>query len=152
MPDYVIADASVFIIFDRLNQLRLLKDIYHKVYTTPEIAQEFNKSLPNWVFIESATDTKYKNFLCTRVDLGEASAIALAVERNDSLLILDDLKARKFAKDLNLQMTGTLGVMNKAKGLGLISNLKPLLNQLQSTDFRVSENIIKDLLQRNGES
>ncbi|MCA1764041.1 MAG: DUF3368 domain-containing protein [Cryomorphaceae bacterium] len=94
---------------------------------------------------------KYQNFLCTRLDLGEASAIALAVERDDSLLILDDLKARKLAKDLDLQITGILGVLNKAKALGLIPKLKSLLDQLRATDFRVSENIIKNLLKRNGE-
>ena len=42
MPSYVIADASVFIIFDKLNQMNLLKEIYQKVYTTLEIAEEFN--------------------------------------------------------------------------------------------------------------
>ena len=151
MPRYVIADTSVFIIFDKINQFDLLKDVYQKVYTTPEIAKEFNKVLPKWISIESPLDSKYQELIKTQVDIGEASAIALAMEHDNSLLILDDLKARRLAKRLNIQFTGTLGVINKAKSSGYISSIKPLLDKLQETDFRVSDNIIKDLLRRNGE-
>ena len=151
MPRFVIADASVFIIFDKLNQFELLKAVYQNIFTTPEIEKEFNKTLPGWVTVESVIDKKYQSFVKTQVDLGEASAIALAMEKDDSLLILDDLKARKLAKRLNLRYTGSLGVINKAKSLGLIDRIKPLLDKLQETDFRVSDNVIKSLLARNGE-
>lgn len=50
-----------------------------------------------------------------KVDAGEASAIALALEMELPLLILDDLKGRKLASSLNLRYTGTLGVLVTAK-------------------------------------
>jgi predicted nucleic acid-binding protein len=43
------------------------------------------------------------------IDPGKASAIALAMESRFSILILDDQKARKTAKRLNRNYTGTLG-------------------------------------------
>ncbi|MBK6536412.1 MAG: hypothetical protein IPG09_01110 [Ignavibacteria bacterium] len=46
---------------------------------------------------------------------GEASAIALAVEIKDCTVILDDLKARNIAEKLKLDITGTIGVIIKAK-------------------------------------
>jgi len=46
-----------------------------------------------------------------QLDKGEASAIALALEIQDSTLILDDFKARKVAEKLGLKITGTLGLM-----------------------------------------
>jgi len=47
MPRYVIADASVFIIFDKIDQFDILKKVYQKIYTTSEIADEYNKLLPD---------------------------------------------------------------------------------------------------------
>lgn len=75
MPDYVIADASVFIILDKIDRLNILKGVYQEIYTTPEIADEYSKPLPDWVRIESAKDVKYQAFLQTEIDPGEASAI-----------------------------------------------------------------------------
>lgn len=151
MPDYVIADASVLIIFDKLDQLDILQKIYLNIYTTPEISQEFNKPLPSWIKVESVKDHKYIKFIGTQVDIGEATAIALAAEKEDPLLILDDLKARKIARRLGMRFTGTLGVINKAKELHIIDRIKPLIDQLKETDFRISENVIEDLLKRNSE-
>lgn len=83
--------------------------------------------------------------------MGEASAIALAKEYEDVLLLLDDLKARKLAKRLNLKMTGALGVIHRAKQNGLIEKVKPLIDKLLTTDFRISERIIEEILTLNNE-
>jgi len=61
------------------------------------------------------------------------------------------LKARREAKRLGLQMTGTLGVIYAAKQHGLIPVLKPYLEILQSVDFRIAPNLIKELLMLSGE-
>lgn len=151
MPSYVIADASVLIIFDKLKRFDILQRIYQNIYTTTEISQEFNRPLPVWIKVEPVKDQKYLKFIRTQVDLGEASAIALAAEKDDALLIPDDLKARKLARQLGMSFTGTLGVINKAKELGIINKIKPLIEQLREIDFRVSENIIENLLKRNNE-
>lgn len=87
----------------------------------------------------------------TQVDLGEASAIALASEFKNTLLLLDDLKARKLAKALNLDFTGTLGIIHKSKQLGIIPKVKPLIDKLIKTNFRISEEIIKEILRLNNE-
>ena len=151
MPRDVIADASVLIILDKINQLDLLNGVYNQIYTTPEIFKEYGKPLPDWIIIKPTKDKKYQKFIETQVDLGEASAIALALERDDSLLILDDLRARKLAKRLGITFTGTLGVINKAKSIGLISKIKPLIEKLKLTDFRISDKIIEALLNKNRE-
>lgn len=124
---------------------------YYRKFTTPEIAKEFNEKLPDWIQIQAVADKKYQEFLETQVDLGEASAIALAKEMDDVLLLLDDLKARKLASKLNLKFTGTLGVINKAKQLGIIDKIKPLIDRLLETDFRISEKIINEILRINNE-
>jgi predicted nucleic acid-binding protein len=151
MPEYVIADTSVLIIFDKIDRFEILKEVYQKIYTTPEIADEFNKPVPDWIIVESVKDKRYQKFIQTQVDIGEASAIALATEKEDSLLIIDDLKARKLARRLGIKFTGTLGVINKAKASGLIDEIKPLLEKLRESNFRISDTIIESLLKRNNE-
>ena len=151
MPKTVISDTSTLIIFQKIEEFNLLKEVYGELITTPEIAAEFGEELPNWIKIQSASDRKYQNFLCTQVDNGEASAIALATDFTNVLLLLDDLKARKLASQLNLKITGTLGVIHKAKQMGIIDKVKPLVNKLMLTDFRIANNIIEEILKLNNE-
>ena len=86
-----------------------------------------------------------------QVDKGEASAIALALEIPGSTVILDDYKARKIAEQLNLNITGTLGVIVKAKLLGLIPSIKPFLSKIKKTNFRLSKEIEILALKEAGE-
>jgi predicted nucleic acid-binding protein len=76
----------------------------------------------------------------------------LAKEKDSPLLLLDDLKARKLAFKLNLRVTGTLGVIHKAKQIGVIENVKPIIEKLLATNFRISENVIEELLRKNDEN
>lgn len=96
-------------------------------------------------------DKKQQRFIETLLDVGEASTIALASEKDNALLILDDLKARKLAKRLGLKFTGTLGILNKAKEQGVIVKIKPIIEKLKDAGFRISEAVIQDLLIRNKE-
>ena len=151
MHKIVISDTSSLILFHKIGEFDLLRKVYDIIVTTPEVAEEFSEQLPEWIKIERVKDKKYQEFLETQVDLGEASAIALAKEMDNPLLLLDDLKARKLATKLNLKFTGTLGVINKAKQIGVINEVKPLIDKLLSTNFRISENIINELLRMNNE-
>ncbi len=151
MPKVVISDTSTLILFHKINEFNLLQEVYEELITTPEIAEEFGEKLPDWIKIQSVSDKKYQHFLETQVDHGEASAIALATEYDDVLLLLDDLKARKLATLLNFKITGVLGIIHKAKQMSIIDKVKPLIDKLILTDFRVSENIIEEILKLNNE-
>ncbi len=151
MPDIVISDTSILILFHKIGEFDLLQKVYGKLITTPEIAKEFGETLPDWIKIQPVSDKKYQNFLETQVDYGEASAIALAAEYNEVLLLLDDLKARKLATRLKFKITGTLGVIHKAKQLAIIDKVKPLIDKLLLTDFRIADNIVDEILKLNNE-
>jgi len=51
---------------------------------------------------------------------------------------LDDFKARKIADQLGLHVTGTIGVIVRAKLNGVIPSIKPVLQKMRETDFRLS--------------
>ena len=151
MLKIVISDTSSLIIFHKIEGFHILKELYSEIIVTPQIVEEFKDKLPEWIKVIAVEDKKYLNLLATQIDLGEASAIALSQEIDDALILLDDLKARKVAKKLNLNFTGALGVIHKAKQEGIIPNIKPLIDKLLETNFRISEKIIKELLRINGE-
>ncbi|MEX0997227.1 MAG: DUF3368 domain-containing protein [Flavobacteriaceae bacterium] len=151
MPKIVISDTSTLILFHKIEEFNILEKVYGELITTPQVAQEFGEELPNFIKIQQVTDKKYQDFLESQIDSGEASAIALATEYDDVLLILDDLKARKLALQLKFKITGTLGVIHKAKQMGLINNVKPLINKLIATNFRISETIVDEILKLNNE-
>ena len=75
--------------------------------------------------------------MATDLGKGEAEAIAIAHER-DALLILDDGLARRHAQLIGVTLTGTLGVLVKAKTAGHIPQVAPLISRLTEFGFRVS--------------
>ncbi|QGY42661.1 DUF3368 domain-containing protein [Maribellus comscasis] len=151
MPKIVISDTSALILFHKIDELNLLEKVYGELITTPEIAEEFGEELPSWIKIQFVKNKKYQKLLETQLDYGEASAIALATELEDVLLLLDDLKARKLAVRLNFKVTGSLGVIHKAKKMSVIPKVKPLIDKMLMTDFRISANIVEEILKLNDE-
>ena len=151
MHKTIISDTSCFIILTNIQELGLLQKIYGEVVTTIEVVTEYGEPLPNWVQIKSASDKYSQQILELQLDKGESSAIALALETPECVVIIDDFKARKVAQHLGLNITGTLGVTIKAKLQGLIPSVKPLLNKIKKTDFRVSEDLEMLVLKEAGE-
>ena len=151
MPDIVIADTSCFILLSNINELNLLHKVYGEIITTPQIALEFGSNLPHWINIKSPADYQKQQILELQIDKGEASAMALALELPGSLIILDDLRARVLAEQLGISITGTLGVIVKAKLNGIIPSIKPLLSRIKQTNFRVSSILEELALKQAGE-
>ena len=141
MPKIIISDTSCFIVLTNIGELDLLQKVYGQIITTIDIATEFGESLPEWVEIQNVSDKYRQQLLEMQIDKGESSAIALALETPDCTVILDDIKARKIAEQLGINITGTIGVIVKAKMRGIIPSIKPLLEKIKQTDFRLSHAI-----------
>jgi len=137
----IISDTSCFILLSNIGELDLLHRVYGQITTTIDIAYEYGEKLPDWVEIKEVKDKYRQQLLEMQIDKGESSAITLALETPDSTLILDDYKARRIAEQLRLSYTGTIGVIIKAKLMGLIPSIKPLLDKIRQTNFRVSVDI-----------
>ncbi len=141
MPKTIISDTSCFIILTNIGELDLLHKVYGRIATTIDIANEYGEKLPEWVEIKDVKDKYRQQLLEMQIDKGESSAIALALETPDCTLILDDYKARRIAEQLHLIYTGTVGVLIKAKRMGFIPSIRPLLEKIRQTDFRISLDI-----------
>ena len=152
MQRVIISDTSYLILLDKIGELNLLNKLFGQVTVTPEIANEFRKELPDWFKIEEPINKTYQKILEASLDKGEASAIAFAIEQEDCLLIIDDLKGRKYAEQLGIKITGTLGLIIDAKLSGYITSVKPILDKIKQTDFRLSEDLEKRTLEKSKEA
>lgn len=151
MSKIIVTDTSCLILLDKLDLLFVLKDLFAAITITSEIAQEYGKNLPAWISVQDAQNKHYQRMLQSTIDVGEASAIALAIEQQDCLLIIDDNKARKAASRLKISYIGTLGLLLEAKEVGLIKLIKPILEKIKKTNFRVTDNLEKEILRLAGE-
>jgi|AntRauTorcE11898_2_1112593.scaffolds.fasta_scaffold57807_2 predicted nucleic acid-binding protein len=147
MPENIIADTSCLVLLEKINELDVLHKLYKEIIITPEVADEFGSELPEWIEVHSVEDQKYKKLLETTVDPGEASVIALAAEIG-GLVILDDQKARKLAFELELDVTGTLGILINATHSNYISSFPKVLDRIKRTNFYVSDDLEKKLIER----
>ena len=148
MQKVIISDTSCLILLDKIGELELLQTLFGRITITNEIADEFNKELPNWFSIQAPKNRMYQVILEASLDKGEASAIALAVEEKDCLLIIDDSKGRKYAEKLRINITGTLGILINAKLSGHIASVKPLLEKIKKTDFRITSDLESIILKK----
>jgi predicted nucleic acid-binding protein len=85
------------------------------------------------------------------LDAGESAVLALAWEQPGSQAILDDLSARHCAASLGIPTQGTLGLMLVAKQLGLIPQVRPLIDTLRRAGFYVSDRLAERILRAAGE-
>lgn len=82
---------------------------------------------------------------------GETAVLSLALADHGSAVVLDDLAARNFAMTFDIPLLGTLGLLLRAKNLGLIGQLAPHIRQLESVGANLSQSVIQRALYLAGE-
>lgn len=153
----VISDTSPISNLATVGQLDLLQQVYGNVIIPETVYQEIinagatepaTLAIQNleWIKKGSVNNLNLVMSLQAKLDPGEAEAIVLALELKADLLIVDERKGRKEATKLGIKITGTLGVLLKAKKLGLISSIKPILDDLINSGFWVSSEIYQQVL------
>jgi predicted nucleic acid-binding protein len=86
------------------------------------------------------------------LDLGEAEAIALAIELG-TMLLIDETGGRAAAAAAGVPFVGVLGVLARAKRDGLIDEVRPMLDRLRSElRFRIAQELYEQFLSAIGES
>jgi uncharacterized protein len=101
----------------------------------------------DWIQTLTVSDRTIVEALSNELDIGEAEAIALAVEIQANQILIDERRGRLVATRLNLRYLGVLGILVEAKSQGLIAEVKPLLDALvNEAGFWVAESLYKSAL------
>jgi len=138
----IISDASCIIALTNIDKLEILKKLFKEIIVTPEVAAEYKKPLPDWIVKKDVKNKDLINEIKKQgLHTGESSSIALSMETKNSLLILDDDSARKFALKNGVSITGTLGIVSRAYDSGYIDSYEKVCADLQKINFRFSQKI-----------
>ena len=165
----VVSDASPLICLAAIRQFNLLRLLYDEVLIPEAVWQEITRAPAfadaaslqvaadargaGWLQVASASNRPLVTQLETVLDPGEAEAISLAVERAASLLLIDERDGRQVARTLGVPLTGTLGVLLRAKTLGHTPAIKPLLTQLvEQHHFRLHPSLLQQVLSEADEA
>ncbi len=105
-------------------------------------------SLPAWFEVHTAQLTASASFLVT-LHRGEREAILLAESLPADVLLMDEQMGRMVALGRNLSLSGTLGVLERADAIGLLSDFPLLLEQLKARGFFIADSLKQLLLQRH---
>lgn len=156
----VISNNSPLVALWHLDLITLLRDLYTEIWIPPEVQKEFLKAeeesrqetLNNapWIKVVDLTDSGDIS-LYNRLDSGEATVLALAIEHEARLVIIDEKKARQEILKIGLPFKGTVGILLDAKEAGLIDEIKPLLILLEENGIYLHESLIAYALKEAGE-
>lgn len=160
MNKIVIADAGPLIAIARLHQLDLLPQIFGRVLVTDIVFTECagRPDFPESTIIRKAVGQKHLELCASpdfsaytqKIDAGEASAIALAIDFGCGV-IMDDKAGRRMATNASVPVIGTVGVLVLAKRKSLVPLVRPSLERLVSSGYFLSDEIISAALQAAGE-
>ena len=137
----VIVDTSCLLVFSHINRFSLLQELCPQLITTPEVAGEFKANLPQWIRIVSVQNTAITKSINALLGLGESSVIALALETRNPLIILDDKRARVYAKNLGLDYIGVIGLLRIGYKKGIIRDIDNILAELRDNHFYLPDNV-----------
>jgi predicted nucleic acid-binding protein len=148
-------DASPLVFFDVLGYAGSLPEL-HRVFVPPAVIEELvalpgepGSSLPaeEWVKRRApGAETLRKVESEMTEGRGEKEAIALALELS-ALIVLDDKRARNYARRVGLRLTGTLGVLLRLHRLNLASRgLEEDLRLLEEADMRITRELRRMVL------
>ena len=139
----IVSNTTPISNFLHLGQMEILKTIFKKLHIPMAVHSEIDTYFSGddqWqrcldekfiIRTEVQTSTKIKE-LMIHLHMGEAEALCLCIENNAKLCLIDDRDARIVARLNNIPVSGTLGVLMKAKKMRIIESVKELMDRLRT--------------------
>lgn len=158
----IVCDSTALIGLAKIGNLELLEKIFGEIFVPNAVFVEVvdrGKGRPGtkevqdarWIRKRSVKDNRTVEMLVAEMGRGEAEVLVLGKELNANWLILDDERARNSAQSAEFHIIGLGGILLLAKQLGFIPAVKPLLDQLESKNFRLGIRVRKEILKKANE-
>lgn len=157
----VVVNTTPIIGLSLVGGLDLFRSLYREVVIPPAVRAEveagsredlnaIDLSAAPWIETVPLQDPRRADLL-SDLDRGEAEVLALAQERRARLVVIDERLGRQHARRLELQLTGTVGVLLRAKEQSLIPSVGPVLRTLKKGGFYLSTPLIEEAIRLAGE-
>ena len=152
--NYLILIGRVDVLPELFGQILIPENVQRELGNPlgPRLVVEWISSPPAWLETRTVQDPSRVPGT-PLLQAGEREAIALALEVEARLLLMDDRRGRIQAEASGLAVVGTIGVLSRAATNGLL-DLEGTLQDLQATNFRIEDETIRKVLevQRDTES
>ena len=157
----VVSDTTPIISLLKCQRLEILMDLFTEIIIPEAVYNELtsNEQFPKEAdairesdYIKTVTlnDKKLLDIFqrATGLDLGESEAIVYCDENAVDLLMMDELKGRRVAKQMNIRVIGTLGILQLANEKNLLSgaDVRACMDSLRSNSRHISEELIQEVL------
>jgi uncharacterized protein len=159
----VVSNTSPLTSLAAIGHFELLRKLYGEIHIAHGVWHELNHGgrrhpgsheveQASWVHRHEVRDQALVTVLLRDLDRGEAETLALTIELNADLVLLDEQEGRHAATRLGLFPLGALGVLLQAKRLGAVVEIRPLLDALRErAGFFLGERLYWQMLERAGE-
>ena len=159
----VVSDTTPIISLIKMGQLGILKKLFGIVQIPEAVYHELTgnilfkdegEQVISSAFIQCVTlEDKHSVDLLrrsTNLDAGESEAILLADSISNSILLIDEEKGRRVARNMGLSITGTIGVLVNAYEEGFVDSddIEVCIDIIRNSKLRISETLINLLYQK----
>jgi len=151
----VISNTTPILSLIKIGELNLLKELYGKIQISQAVYREIETGKNrdyyvditklDWIEIVPIQSASARSYLFD-LDDGEAETIILAHEQAADVVIIDEKLGRRYAAQMNLPVTGTIGVLLKAKSLGLVTSIAPFLRELRDKSSWINDSLFEKAL------
>ena len=158
----VVSNASPLINLARAGRFDLLAAFYGEIVIPQAVYEEVvmrgegregSREVRDagWIEVQAPQDELAVRALAAELGTGEAAAIVLAQELGASLLLIDEIRGRRIAQQLGLQVRGTLGILARARREGRIPSLREVLDLLRARGTWIDQTLYQEMLRLVGE-
>lgn len=154
----VVSNTSPLTNLATIGHFELLREQYQKIHIAEGVWAELNAGGRRWPGSQEVDDANWierhvvqnhtlVTALCRDLDRGEAETIALALELNTDLVLIDEREGRRTAQRHGLSTLGVVGVLIEAKASGRLDLVKPQLDSLRrQAGFFLSDQLYNEAL------
>ncbi len=153
----VVSDTSPLTNLLKIGRLSLLRDVFQQVIIPAKVDEEIRawKKIgaditafedADWIEVHTPSDPLLVERLLKDLDEGEAEAIALAHELKADYLLIDERRGWKLARSMGIDAIGLIGVLLRAKSLGMLPQVMPVVDLLRNVaGFWISQDFYDDI-------
>lgn len=158
MAERIVTNTGPLLAFARMRALKIIGQLPFEFVCPAEVEAEilagagqgYEVEIPDWLKVEKL-QSNISPLAVAALDVGEAAVIQLALEQRITTVCIDERAGRRAAAAVGLKIVGSLGLLGRAKSLGLIAGIKPLIEKAQTGGIFYDARLIETFLKSFGE-
>lgn len=158
----IISNTGPIIALAGIDRLDVLRHLFARVIVPGEVHQEISRGGKRFIGLEQyrradwievlPLEKPLDPLLRTLLGGGESAVIAMAAEIGIDDVVIDELKARRIARDIyGLKVVGTARILVEAKKGGHLPGVGEALEQMRARGYWIHEKIVRAAMAQAGE-